>query len=359
MLRPAYRVTIGDHVVDTTVEPRASTIVEIVVRLDMGTPADEVVLVQGQVGGLRAQPGDTLTVDLGYADDDTGTVRVLTGTVVAVQPDLRTVRIVGHSRGDALLRTRLDRTFEDTTSGDVVRALADAAGVDVARAEDGPAIHAYVVDGRRDAARHVRDLAALAGFDTYLTPEGDLVFEALSGSRTVHVLEHGEHVLEAELDRARPVAGTVVVVGESPGAARGDESWAWLTKSFAQHQGSAGTTAPTLLLERASVRTAQAASTAATAAADAVAAAALRGRVRIQGRPQVRLGDLVRLERFPETAGVDALDGTYQVRGVEHRVAKTDGFVTDVVLQSLVGAAAAAAEASGAGAAATSQGGTP
>jgi phage protein D len=343
LLRPAYRITIGDHVMDTTAEARASTVVEVVVRLDMDTPADEVTVIQGQVGGLRAVPGDDVSIELGYTDDDTGLVRVLTGTVVAVEPDLRTVRILGHSRVDALLRTRVDRTFEDTTAGDVVRTLAGEAGVDVARAEDGPDIEAYVVDGRRSASRHVRDLAALAGFDTYSTPDGGLVFEPLTGNRTVHVLRYGEHVLEAELQRARPVAGTVLVFGESPGASRGDESWAWLTKDFTAHRGSAGSTQPTLLLERPALRTAQAAATAATAAADVLAASALRGRVRIQGRAQVALGDLVRLERFPERAGVDEMDGNYQVRGVVHRLSKSEGFLTDLDLRSLVGAAATAA----------------
>jgi len=351
MLRPAYRLTIGDHVVDTTAEPRASTIVELVVRLDMDTPADEVTFVQGQVGGLRAVPGDDVSVELGYADPDSGLVRVLTGTVVTVEPDLRTVRVVGHSRADALLRTRLDRTFEDTTYGDVVRALAAEAGVDVERVEDGPQTNAYVVDGRRDAARHIRDLAVLAGFDTYLTPDGALVFEALAGNRTVHVLKYAEHVLEAGLTRARPAAGTVEVFGESPGASSGDESWAWLTSDFTPYRASAGTGTPTLLLERAAVRTAAAASTAATAALDALTTAALRGRVRIQGRPQVALGDLVRLERFPTRAGVDELDGNYQVRAVEHRITKAEGFVTDVDLRSLTGAAAQAA--------ATAPGSTP
>jgi len=350
MLRPAYRVTIGDHVVDTTAEPRASTIVEIVVHLDMDTPADDVTIVQGQVGGLTADPGDDLTVDLGYADEpDTGLLRVLTGTVVAVEPDLRTMRVVGHSRAAALLRTHVDRTFEGTTSGAVVRALAAEAGVDVARVEDGPALSAYVVDGRRDATRHIRDLAALAGFDTYLTAAGGLVFEPLTGSRTVHVLSYAEHVLEAELQRARPVAGTVVVFGESPGASRGDASWAWLTSDFTQYQGSAGTGAPILVLERPAVRTARSAATAASAAADVIAANALRGRVRIQGRPQVVLGDLVRLEKFPATAGVDRIDGTYQVRGVVHRITKSEGFVTDVDVRSLVGAAATAAGGTGGG----------
>ncbi|GAA1733623.1 hypothetical protein GCM10009809_31250 [Isoptericola hypogeus] len=335
MLRPAYRITIGDHVVDTTAEPRASTAVELHVRLDLDTPVDSVTLVQGQVGGLRAEPGDDVAVELGYADGDAGLVRVLTGAVVAVEPGLRTERVVGHSTADALTRTSVDKTFEDGSAGDVVRALAAEAGLDVERVSDGPQLPAYVVDSRRSAARHVRELARLAGFDTYVTPDGGLVFEAPAGTRTAHVLTYGEHVLGAEQCRERPRAATVLTYGESPGASKGDESWAWLTKDFETYRGSAGSGTPVLLVEQAALRTAAAAGTAARAIADVLTASAVGVRVRLQGRPQVRLGDLVELERFPERAGVDRLDGTYQVRAVEHRLTKTDGFLTDVTARSM------------------------
>jgi phage protein D len=342
MLRPAYRIVIGDHVVDTTNEPKASTAVEVVVRLDLDTPADGFTIVQGQVGGLRAAPDDDVSIDLGYADDDNGVVRVLTGTVVGVEPGLEHKRIAGLSLGNALLRTFVDKTFEDTTAGDIVRALAGEAGVDVERAEDGLQLPAYVVDGRRDAARHIRDLGYLCGFDSYLTPEGKLVFEPLTGNRTVHVLKYGEHVLSAELVRTQPRAGTVQTWGESQGSG-GDESWAWLTKDFTALRGSAGSGAPTLLVESGALRTGRAAASAATAISDALTANSIRGRVRVQGRPQLRLGDLVRLEKFPDRAGVDELDGNYQIRAVRHRLDKTGGFVTEVDFRSLTGAAAGSA----------------
>ena len=339
VLRPAYRIVIGDHVVDTTSEPKASTAVEIVVRLDLDGPVDGFTLVQGQVGGLRAAPGDDASIDLGYADDDVGLVRVITGTVVDVEPGLESKRISGLSRGHALLRTFLDRTFEDTTAGDIVRDLAGRAGIDVERAEDGLPFPAYVVDGRRTAVRHIRDLGYLCGFASYLTPAGKLVFEPLAGNRTVHVLSYGEHVLSASLIRTQPRAATVQTWGESAGSG-GDESWAWLTKDFGALRGSAGSAAPTLLVESGALRSAKAAAAAATAIEDAITANAVRGSVRIQGRPQITLGDLVRLEKFPDRAGVDELDGTYEVRSVGHRLTKTGGFTTDVEFRSLTPAAA-------------------
>jgi hypothetical protein len=342
MLRPAYRIVIGDRVLDTTSEPRASTAVEIVVRLDLDAPVDGFTFVQGQVGGLQAAPGDDASIDLGYADDDAGLVRVITGTVVGVEPGLESKRISGLSRGLALLHTFVDQTFEDTTAGDIVRDLASQAGVDVERAEGGLPFPAYVVDGRRDAVRHIRDLGYLSGFDSYLTPEGKLVFAPLTGNRTVHVLAYGEHVLSAGLIRTEPRAGTVQTWGESAGSG-GDESWAWLTKDFSALRGSAGSGAPTLPVESGALRSAKAAASAATAIADALTGNAVRGSVRIQGRPQVTLGDLVRLEKFPDRAGVNELDGTYQVRAVRHRLDKTGGFTTDIDFRSLTGAAAGSA----------------
>lgn len=337
MLRPAYRIVVGDKVVDTTVEARASTAIELIVRLDLDTPADSVTLRQGQVGGLRAKPGDDLSIDLGYADEDQ-LFRVLTGSVVAVEPGLQTKRITGHSGGDKLLRTFVDKTFEDTTAGDIVRALASEAGIDVDSVEDGPPFPAYVIDGRRPIARHLRDLAYLAGFDTYLTAGGKLVFEGFTGNRTVHKLEYGEHVLQAELQRLRPRAGTVQVWGDSPGSG-GDESWAWLTKDFGPRHGTSGTAKPMLLIERPAVRTSKLAGAVAASAAETLGEQAVHGRVRIQGRPQLFLGDLVRLEGFPDTAGVDELEGTYQVRAVRHQLTKTAGLITDVEFRSLQGVA--------------------
>lgn len=332
MLRPAYRLTIGDRIVDTTDEPRASTAVDLTVALGMGPPADAFVLSQGQVGGLEPARGDEVTVALGYADGRDLTV-VMSGEVTDVEPGVETKRVVAHGAGAGLLRAFDDRTFEQVTAGEIVRELAALAGVDVERVEDGPTLPAYVVDGRRSAAVHIRDLATLSGADAYVTPRGRLVFEVFAGQRTTHPLRYAEHVLDVELLRRPPRAGTVEVWGESPGASRGDESWAWLTKDFGPRTGSAGSGDPVLLVERPAARTAEAAGLAARAVHRRIDEATVRGRVAIQGRPQVHLGDAVSLTDFP----FDDLDGTYQVRDVTHRVSKRDGFMTEIGFHAIGG----------------------
>ena len=58
LLHPAYKLTIGEKIVDTTDEPQASTLVSLSVVLDMDVPADGFTLVLGQVGGFQPQRGD-------------------------------------------------------------------------------------------------------------------------------------------------------------------------------------------------------------------------------------------------------------------------------------------------------------
>jgi phage protein D len=324
LLRPAYRLTLGEQIVDTADEPKASTTVDLVVRLDMDTPSDGFTVVQGQVGGATPSPEDDATIELGYTDTDLEPV--ITGRVVDVVPSFETKRIVGLSNEDLLLRHHENETFEAMSAGNIVSELASRAGVDTDKIEDGINLPAFVVDGRRSVAAHIRDLAALCGYDTFVTPDGALVFEEFSGQRTAHPLRYGEHVLRVEVRRTRAAAGTVEVWGESPGSSRGTESWAWLTKDFETWHGSAGSGAPTMLLERSAVRTAEAAAASATRTQVGVSRGEITGSVRIQGRPSVLLGDLVRLEGFP----LDDLDGNYQVRAVEHRISKAGGFVTDM-----------------------------
>jgi len=330
MLTPAYKLTVGGKVVDTTDEPRASTVVELCVALDMDTPADSFTLTLGQVGGLRPERDDEATVELGYADDG-GLTQVITGTVVAVEPGLTTTRVVGATAAHALLRTFVDQTYEGKTAGAMVRDLADQAGVDTASVDDGITFPAYVIDGRRSVHRHLRDLADLCGFDVYVDASGRLVFEPFAGGQTIHTLEYAKHVVALEMAQAPAYAGIVEAWGESSGGGHGEEGWAWLTKDFGGSRGTAGSGSPTLRLERSALRTPDAARAAASAAHTTIERRRVSGRVWTTGNPAVALGDAVRLSELPDAT----LNGTFQVRSVTHRLTKADGFVTGVGFRSL------------------------
>lgn len=330
----AVGVNLGSagKVIDTTTKPQASIVTDLAVDLSMDGPADAVTLRMGQVGTFRPAVGQQLDVALGYADDG-GLEQVVTATVVEADPDLVNRRLVAHGPADALLRTRVDRTFEGMSAGAIVKELAGAAGVAVAQADEGIAFPAYVVDGRRNAYQHVGDLAALCGFDRYVDNEGRLVFAFFTGGRRTHVFDYGQHILEVQLQERAPDAGQVVAWGESPGSARGDDSWAWLTKDFGPFSGTAGSGATSQILERSALRTGGAARQAAGAALTALTREARRGCLLVTGAPQVRLGDSLRVAGTPEAE----LQGTFQVRGVAHRVDKRGGFTTVVRFRSIDG----------------------
>jgi phage protein D len=329
MLTPAYRLKLGSKLVDTTDEPRASTVVDLRVVLDLDTPADGFTFVLGNVGTFRPAREDEVTIELGYAGDE-GVALVMTGLVDTVEPNLTTLRVVGYTGAASLLRGYFDQTFESKTAGDIVRDLADRAGVEIVRVEDGIQFPAYVIDGRRSFWQHLRDLADLSGFDLYLDPEGKLVFERFAGGRTAHVLEYGKHILELEVLRTPAQAGRVEAWGESPAGSRGGESWAWLTTDFKGSRGEAGDGA-LLLLERPALRTRVAAHTAAQAALLEIQRRTVRGRLVILGRPQVRLGDAIRLKGLAD----EPLNTFFQVRRVVHRIAKATGFTTEIGFRAI------------------------
>jgi hypothetical protein len=350
LLTPAYRLTFrapggapgalggAGKVLDSTTRPQASTMTGLSVELGMTGAADRVAVVMGQVGSFRPAVGEELQVELGYADDG-GLSQVTRSTVVEADPDLVNRRIMAHGPAASLLRTRVDKTFEGSTAGAIVKDLATAAGVDVAKADAGITFPAYVVDSHRNAYQHIGDLAELCGFDRYLDNEGKLVFAFFTGGRTAHVFEFGRHILEIELQR-RPVAASKVEAwGASPGAGHGQNSWAWFAKDFQPFVGSAGSGAgKARLLVRPALRTGGATRQAAQALLTELTRRAVQGRLLVTGSPQVRLGDSLHVSGVPE----DGVDGVYQVRTVAHDLTKVGGFTTRIGFRSIEQAGALA-----------------
>lgn len=329
MLKPAYKLTIGSKVVDTTDEPKASTVVDLKVALDLDTPADSFTFDLGNVGSFTPKRDDKVKVELGYADNG-GFTQVMKGTVETSEPNLTTTRVAGYSGANALLRTFVEQTYESKTAGAIVRDLADKAGLQIATAEAGINFPAYVVDGRRSAYLHMQDLADLCGFDLYINSDGKLIFEKFINGKTVHKLEFGKHIVAFNVARTPPLAGSVEAWGESPAGSKGENSWAWVTTDFSGSKGSSGTGA-LLLRERPVLRTREAARTAASATLTSIKRRTLRGNVVTIGRPEVKLGDSIRLLKMAD----DSLNTIFQVRSVTHRITKLGGFTTTVGFRAI------------------------
>ncbi|MCA9934695.1 MAG: hypothetical protein KC415_12260, partial [Anaerolineales bacterium] len=238
LLHPAYKLTIGDKIVDTTDEPQASTAVSLTVTLDMDTPADSFTLMLGQVGGFQPQRDDDAKIELGFSDNEL--TQVMVGSVISAQSGLTVRRVIAHSQAQKLLDSFTDQTYEARTAGQIVSDLAQQAGVDVARAEDGITFPAYVVDGRTSFHHHMRHLADLCGFDLYINSDGELVFARFLSGNAIHIFDYAKQIVELDILQTPPAAGEVQAWGESPGGAQADEAWAWLTKDFAGLKGTAG-----------------------------------------------------------------------------------------------------------------------
>jgi phage protein D len=331
MLTPAYKLTIGKKTVNSVQQAQASTVVELIVDLDMARSADSLTVVLGQVSGqLRPSLRDKVAVELGYADGG-GLTQVIAATVVSVEPNLDTERIAAFTAAETLLRSYIDETYENRTAGAVVRDLASKASVPIATVEDGINFPAYVIDGRRSFLRHMRDLADLSGFDLYFNNQDSLVFEKFKTPNVPHLFEHTKDILELHTTHSIPAAGLVQAWGESPTDTKGAGASAWLTKNFGGSKGMAGSGKPILLLERPALRTRAAANTAALADETTIRRSQLQGRLLSVGRPEVKLGDAIRLRAVPDAS----LNKTFQVRAVTHRLTKRRGFTTEIGFRAI------------------------
>lgn len=362
MFKPAYKIIVARQFIDTTDEPKASTVTDLTIKLDLEALADSATIVLGNVNGLQPERDDEVKVSLGY-EDNGGLTQVIVGSVVTVEPSITTKRVIAYSAAETLLRTFVDQTYENKNAGQIVRDLVDKAKagasssnnplsvggavgsavsgaigsltgktpLEVETADDGILFPAYVIDSQRSVYHHMHDLAELCGFDLYINSDGKLVFEEFTGGKIVHVFEYAKHIIELDIQRTPPRAGQVEAWGESPAGQGGAESWAWLTNDFTNARGSSGAESPKLLLERPALRTRAAAHTAAEAALTAIQRRTLQGRLLVLGDPNIKLGDSIRLVSLPD----DSLNQTYQVRAVTHRITKLGGFITTIRFRSL------------------------
>jgi phage protein D len=321
--KPIYRLVIGDAEIDVTEDVSASTVVWLDVERSMEAPADRFELRLAPVGGIQPVEDDDVSIELGF--DDT-LIQVFSGLVTEVVPEVTALRVVGLSPVQALMGFRLDQTYENRSAGQIVRDLASQAGVNTGTIEDGIRFPAYVIDSRMNAARHIHRLAERCGFDAYVLPGGELEFRQFTKSSADHVFTYGQDILDYSLTVRPERAAQVIVEGESPASAEGDDAASWLTRGFQQGQASGGGGSETVLVEDPAIRTTEAANLRAEGVLRRLRQRAITGTLRALGRPEVKLGDAIRIEDAPD----DRLNNVFQVRAVRHRLSKRVGLVTQV-----------------------------
>ena len=196
-----------------------------------------------------------------------------------------------------------------------------------ARVQPGLDLPFYVVDDTRTAAAHCRDLAARAGFDLYVTPDGELTFAVFDKVSADHRFSYARDVLSLEVATAAPIYEKVEVWGESPASSEGVEAASWLVRDFSGSVGSAGSGA-TLRISDPALRTGDAAGQSAKGRLAVLSRRATFGVAEVLGSPSVALGSAVSFLNAPDARH----KGVFQVKRVTHAFDKVNGFTTRLEL---------------------------
>jgi prophage tail gpP-like protein len=319
MLKPTYKVKVGAE----TFEPGAqSPLVSIRVNQDIDIPADSFEIVFGVSDKTtKIKEGDEVSIKIGYEED---LKDVFKGMVDSARPGVSEVTVRGLDKATKLLELRVNQVYLSMNAGQIVKDLASKAGINP-DASDGVKFSVYYLDDSKNAHEHIRELAEKCGFDVYMTPEGDLVFKKYTKG-TVHVLEYGVNVIEAEVQEDRPAVKSVMVQGESASSFKGADSWPWLTKKEVSgtKEGESSTGAE-ILVQDASVRETGAAGDVAGALMESMSRT-FSGTVKIVGDAGIKLGETIEIKGMSNSK----MNGEFQVRSVEHVISKASGFTTEI-----------------------------
>jgi phage protein D len=331
----------GAAELDSQVPSNLNVVTSFSVELQMNGPANRFELILGRsdrltIGESEILPGaplpgaerlsisrgDPVTVGLGYEDE---MVAVFSGEVNEVLPGIKHLRVMALDGARKLQQMRINQTYEQQTTGDIVADVASTAGVTVGNKDAGIEFPFYVIDDQKTGYEHILELAQKNGYDFYFDDENRLIFKAFSETPPAKVFRYGVDVLNLEIAYQDPRVERVEVRGESPASSQGIEKAHWLVKSFEDSLGVAGTGSRVENLTDPVIRTKAAADAMAAAKLSSVSANVVSGRVRVLMAPDVKLGDIVQAEGFPD----GTLNAAYHIRGLQHIYSPREGFISE------------------------------
>ena len=317
MLHPKYNVEIGS----TVFKPELSNEnISMSISASMNSPSDifeGIFRLKGKAVDMKKQ--DIVKVSLGYED---GMYKVYQGKVVGLGINTYDISVTAYSSTFSLSCLRKDKFYEQRTAGQIVKDLANMAGVEPGDVEDGIKFPYYAVDSNKNGYEHIKELALLSGYDIYSDSNDRLVFKKYNPLK-FHDLTYGKDIARvASLDFMKRYGG-VNVIGESPASVNGQETAHWLKKE--SMQSSIGGQDDALLIINRAVKDEDTAKKIAEENLNNVKSH-IEIVMDIVGNPEILLGDGVRLNKVPN----DILNGDYQVRSVEHHFGKKKGFMTTI-----------------------------
>jgi len=268
-----------------------------------------------------AKTGDSLVVALGEEGSEED---VWSGEVSAARAEPDGIWIEGLAKTSALSRARRSQTYLSQSIADIVRDL--ASDVDQDQVSEDLELEAYSVDDRRSVWAHVLELAELCGAEVGASASGGLRFVPIESGSADLELRYGADVLGWSLGPVREQEPPQVEASGSASDA-GAERWYWLRRSPVGSGSAAGATRVVPAF-----RTRAAADRLARALSDRAARAAVKGRLSLVGRADLRPGQRVAVKGLPSGD-----PGTLRALSVEHCFDGSVGFTTTVLVEGAGG----------------------
>jgi phage protein D len=263
-----------------------------------------------------AASGAKLQIELGERGDEEP---VFSGEIYARRLQPQAVLLEGLAATVALSREHKSQSYLDQTVADIVRDLAGSIGIDKVEAD--LRLNAYHVDNRRSVWSHLRALAALVGADLGAAADGGLRFLPAAGALLPVTLRHGAELLDWDLALGTaPQPAEVAAYGSA--SESGDQRWHWLA-----HDPVGAAAGATRL--PAALATRDGAQAIAEALQKRAERSALSGHLLLQGRPDLRPGDTVKVSGLP-----GANPGPLRVRAVRHSLESRSGFLTRLQVEA-------------------------
>ncbi|MDI9609017.1 MAG: hypothetical protein QFX34_01900 [Candidatus Verstraetearchaeota archaeon] len=311
MKHPEFEMRIGDKVFST-----GDGVSFIKSSCGMGLPVDGMTAVISRESSYRFKPLEEAELKLGY---DGNLEKIMVGNVARADMRLDSVSISIDGIGSKLLRKRSNMVFLSQTSGEIVVALAQEAGVDVKEFEHGISYPYYAIDDRSNLLEHIVRLGRLCGADAFFDKDGKLIFRRAGGGKE-HRFAYGKDLLEVWTVRKGPPYDGVVVFGESPVSSKGAETYHWTAKEeLKAAKGGEGA----LAITEASLKNSESAEKAGEALFEASKYSVILN-VMAEGKPGIRVGDTITIEGFDDRE----IDGSHEVTRVEHTFSVSRGFTS-------------------------------
>ena len=311
MKHPEFELRIGDKVFST-----GDGVSFIMSSCGMGLPVDGITAVISKESSYRFKPLEEAELKLGY---DGSLEKIMVGNLARAEVRLNSVLISIDGIGSKLLRKRSNMVFMSRTSGEIVVALAQEAGVDVEEFENGINYPYYAIDDRSNLLEHIVRLGKICGADAFFDKDGKLIFRRAGGGKE-HRLSYGKDLLEVWAIRKGSPYDGVAVFGESPVGSKGADTYHWAAKEEVKFT-KGGERA--LAMAEASLKSSESAEKAGEALLEA-SKYTLMLNLKSEGKPGIRVGDTITLEGFDDRE----IEGSHEVTRVEHSLSVSRGFTS-------------------------------